>query len=259
MSNLRFLDLLQEYPFHLFDASGFQGNAAGSVFDPVLGFSGCTTPEWTVTVKSVKAGNFAYPRPVVQGVSVGPITLSRGVRWYDSDFWNWLNNAVHGTQPVRRDIFLVHFLTYRMTKKREQQYSIPLPVARPAKTRAGSGGGVLGGLAGRAGGGFGIAPLSVTGTAGGLVSLPPETGMTALASRIPARCFYMRKCIPTGYKAGGDFDANSANVSVATLTLQPYTVDEVTVATLGGRGGGQAGARAFSMSVGIANMVGEGG
>jgi len=236
--DLRFLDMLQEYPFHVFDMSGYQGDAANSVFDPVLGFSACTTPEWTVTTREVKPGNAPFTRYAVQSAVVGPITLSRGVRWYDSDFYNWLLRALKGIAPVRRDLFLVHFFGWRPTVKREQSAVVEsVELERPdilqqPKKRPVSGG------------------IQITRKTGGLVSLPPENGLTALTTRIPARCWYMRKCIPTGYKPGGDFDANSANVSIATLTIQPGFVDEVTVSTIS-----PTTSRAFSTSLAIADLA----
>lgn len=218
--------MLQEYPFHVFDFSGYQGNAAASVFDPALGFSGCTTPEWEATMHSVKAGNALFPRSVIKGGTISPVTLSRGVRWYDSDFYNWLIRALKGIAPVRRDLFLVQFMGFRQTAKQTQSAAIKRKVY-PS----------------------GFADVDSR-KVGGLKSLPPENGLNVLMSRIPARCWYMRKCLPSGYKPGGDFEANSANVSIATLTLQPTTVDEVTTATISNQA-----ARAFSTSLAIADLA----
>lgn len=204
MPNYRYLDLLQGYSFWVYDATGIQGNAGASVFDPVLGFSACTVPRWTTTVKAVKEGNFPFPRNVLQGAQVSPLTLSRGARWYDSDFYNWLMRALKGIQPVRRDLFLIQFL--------------------------------------------GLRPVVSTGR--GRISLPPENGLTVFTTRIPGRVWYLRKCIPTEYVPGSDFDADSGEVSIATLTFQPNTVDEVTTATIS-----ELAARSFSMGIATAGIV----
>lgn len=113
MSRLRFLDLLQVYPFWVFDASGFAGNPLLSVLDPVLGFSACTTPEVTIEHREIQPGNWEYKRRVVKTADVGSITMSRGARFYDSDFYIWLNNAIKGRQPIRRNLVLIHFFGYR--------------------------------------------------------------------------------------------------------------------------------------------------
>ena len=113
MSRLRFLDVLQVYPFWIFDASGFAGNPLMSIFDPVLGFSACTMPEITIEHRDIQPGNWEYKRRAVKTADVGSITMSRGARFYDSDFYIWLNNAIKGRQPVRRNLVLVHFMGYR--------------------------------------------------------------------------------------------------------------------------------------------------
>jgi hypothetical protein len=96
MAQRRFLDMMQQYPFWVLDASGFAGNPLFTVFDPVLGFSGCTTPEITVETKEIQRGNWEFKTPVVKSASVSAITLQRGARFYDSDFYNWISGAIRG-------------------------------------------------------------------------------------------------------------------------------------------------------------------
>jgi phage tail-like protein len=113
MPRLRYLDMLQVYPFWCFDASGFSGNPLFSILDPNLGFSACTTPEVNIEMREIQPGNWEYKRRAVKTADVSPITLSRGARFYDSDFWIWLSNAIQGKQPLRRNLVLVHFMGYR--------------------------------------------------------------------------------------------------------------------------------------------------
>lgn len=113
MARPRLLDVLQAFPFWLFDVSGAEGNILSSVFDPSLGFSAVSAPEFSVKTKDIQPGNWEYPRNVVQSAGVGPITLSRGTRFYDSDFYNWITAAIRGDQPVRRNLVLVHFMGFR--------------------------------------------------------------------------------------------------------------------------------------------------
>lgn len=128
MSRLRFLDLLQVYPFWIFDASGYAGNPLLSIFDPVLGFSACSAPEVTVEHREIQPGNWEYKRRVVKTAAVGPITMSRGARFYDSDFYIWLNNAIKGKQPLRRNLILVQFMGYRPIRQAlGRDTSDPLP------------------------------------------------------------------------------------------------------------------------------------
>ena len=50
-----------------------------------------------------------------------------------------------------------------------------------------------------------------------------------LVTRIPARAWVLRDCIPTRYKAGSDFDALGSDISIAELTLRPYLIDEISM------------------------------
>lgn len=81
--------------------------------------------------------------------------------------------------------------------------------------------------------------------------MQPETTLNILSSRIPARAWVLKDCLPGRYKAGSDFDANSGAVSVASIDIYPEVVDEVTVGTLS-----QATARTFSLGAGIADLAG---
>jgi phage tail-like protein len=206
MARPRFLDLLQVYPFWVFDASGHAGNPLFSIFDPVLGFSACTTPEITIEHRTVQPGNWEYKRRAVKTADVSPITMSRGARFYDSDFFLWVSNAVRGLQPLRRNLVLVHFIGYR-----------PLAAALP-------------------------------GDKGSI--FPDEIAVTSLATRIPGRAWFMAGCLPSRYKAGGDFDAMASDVSVQELEVQPEYVHELTIATLSPILG-----KAFSLAAGTFEAV----
>lgn len=111
MARPRVFDLLQVYPFWVFDAA--LASLGLPVFDPLLGFSAATTPEITTELRQIQPGNWEFKRQVVKAAEVAPITLSRGVRFYDSDFYNWITAAILGREPVRRDLVLVHFMGFR--------------------------------------------------------------------------------------------------------------------------------------------------
>jgi phage tail-like protein len=133
LARSRFLDLLQAYPFWVFDASGFAGNPLFTILDPVLGFSAVTSPEVTVEHKEIQPGNWEYKRRVVKSANVSPITMSRGARFYDSDFFVWITNAIKGLQPLRRNLILIHFMGFRplaMTGKKDKtRYVTELGIA----------------------------------------------------------------------------------------------------------------------------------
>lgn len=113
MARPRLLDMMQAFPFWVFDASGPSGNSLVSIFDPALGFSACSAPEINVELRDVQPGNWEYKRRIVKKAEAGPITMSRGARFYDSDFYNWITGAIVGRQPIRRTLVIVHFLGWR--------------------------------------------------------------------------------------------------------------------------------------------------
>lgn len=199
----RIFDLLQNYTFWVFDASGFNGNPLFSIFDPTMGFSACSAPEWSLELRDIQPGNWEYKRRVVKSADIGPITLQNGARFWNSDFYNWLTNALKGIQPVRRNLVVVQYHGFRLAR------SI-----------------------------FKEADKSCVGNEVGLNA----TGLMGVPlDRIPARSWFLRGCLPTRYRAGSDFDANSSDVSIAELEFQPEDGVEMTVATLS-----PVAARAFS-------------
>ena len=192
MARLRLFDMLQSHTFWVFDASGAWGNVLFSVFDPVLGFSSCSMPEINLELREVQPGNWEHKRRVVKKADVGPITLARGARFWDSDFFVWIRNAMRGIQPVRRNLVIVQFLGFR-----------PLSQVLAAQGYADGGKSVVG----------------------------PERGTTALVDRFPGRAWWCASCLPTRYKAGSDLDATNSQVSIMELEVQPEHVEELTIAT----------------------------
>ena len=72
-----------------------------------------------------------------------------------------------------------------------------------------------------------------------------------IAQKIPGRAWMLHGSLPTRYKSGGDFDANSGEVSVQELEVQPEYVEELTVATFS-----PIAARAFTLGLSIAEVAG---
>lgn len=59
------------------------------------------------------------------------------------------------------------------------------------------------------------------------IDLPAPLDTWESALQIPGRCWVLWGCLPTRYKAGSDFDATSAEVSMMELELQPHAVEEI--------------------------------
>jgi len=191
--------MMQLYPFWVLDASGFKGNPLFSVFDPVMGFSTCSTPEITIETKEIQRGNWEFKTPVVKSASVSSVTLGRGAKFYDSDFYNWISGAIRGIQPIRRNLVIIHYLGFRLQRFVAGRAGLIQP------GQSGVGAEVLLNAAGQAG-----VPLD----------------------RIPGRAWFCAGSLPVRYKPGGDFDASSSDVSIMELEFQPEYVHELTVSTV---------------------------
>jgi hypothetical protein len=112
------------------------------------------------------------------------LTLSRGAKFFDNEYWFWIKDAIFGDSPkIKRDLMLIHYLSY---------------------------------------------------TPGHIRSAISRIGLQAIGvdihngiARIPGRAWILRKCLPTRYKTGSDFDATSGEVSLMELDIQPEYFEEI--------------------------------
>lgn len=191
MARSRFLDQLQSYAFHLADvtpslAPPFYTLGMGA---PVS-FSSCSMPEITLEVESFRQLNSMYQTHIISGASVGSISFSRGVLSVDSSFYRWINRSIVGSDRVHRDLCLLHASSLAPLHQIGSDYKTGN--GRPA-------------------------PNSVkTGADAGLYGM----------FRVLGKGFILHNCVPTRYKAGGDLDATSGDVSVAELDIQPEYITE---------------------------------
>lgn len=186
-------DYLQTHAFWLFDFSEVAGGLP--VLDPTRGFSAITTPEITAETKTIIEGNNPFATEVVLRASAPRVTLQRGVLLGDFDFYHWMMATLWGRtrfqgrqvggRSLRRDLLLIQFVARGPFTVAQGVASIEDPTTRSV--------------------------VDTTATA-----LAP--GVTA-AGRIPARAWVLEGCLPVRYKAGTDFDATSAAISVAELEL----------------------------------------
>lgn len=215
-------DELQSHAFWLMDVS-FSGVP---VFLPVLGFSKCSAPEMTTTFKEVKAGNWAYKKHVVKEITVSPLRIQRGAKFFDAEFYRWAQfcatgvsgsnflGNVQGESP-RKNLLLVQFFR-----------GIPfVGSAGGTLSQVGAGIAAAAGLAGAlvgAGGAGALALSPVLAASAAFVGV----GRGSFALRVPARAWLMQKCLVSRFKAASDFDASNADVSEMELDIQPHLFEE---------------------------------
>lgn len=214
-------DYLQAYPFWLMDVAPIEMLSL-PIFTPMAGFSAITAPEIQLETQEIAEGNYLWKRKVVKNANVSTITLSRGVSFYDSDFWRWtvytltgqpfsfLGLTVGGVTP-RRDLLLMQFF--------------------PRITASKAGAAVLRGSLATAASGLSTGAAVQAGGAAALGALAP--GPFEFAARVPAKAWLLGECIPTRYKVGTDFDASSSDVSIQELDIEPETLEEYSLSATG--------------------------
>lgn len=115
MARHRLADYMQNHRFWLMDmvpSATFPFLVLGT---PLLGFQTITAPEYTADVDEIKEMNSMFKKHVYSGGSVGPITLTRGVRGYDDTFWQWMMRSMRGFDVTPRHLLLIHFTSIGAT------------------------------------------------------------------------------------------------------------------------------------------------
>ena len=192
MARARFLDYLQNYSFHLADvtpstAPPFFALGGGLPYS----FTSCSMPEITLEVESFRQLSSMYQTHVVSGASVGAISMSRGVLSIDSTLYRWINRSINGEDRVHRDLVVLHSASWSPIHTGGEEYKEA----------------------------DGITPKRGSNLLGADVN---AYGLI----RMLGKGFILHNCIPTRYKAGGDLDATSSDVSVAEFEVQPEYITE---------------------------------
>ena len=255
MARQAYQDRLQVFPFYLMDIGPMEALSL-PIFTPLFGFSSITAPEITVETQDIVEGNWLYSTKVVKRASVGTFSCTRGATFFDSDFYRWVQAAVHGDTEF--------------FQSKGYGAAIGLATAQGvASAAAGTAVGALGGLFGfpRIGGpsyrrdlllvqtfarsqgtalggsealseinsqianlGIGLVSLVATGSiATGLANGAAAFAGEGAFAGIPARAWMLRGCIPTRYKASADFDATSSEVSMMELDFEVDHFEEISL------------------------------
>jgi len=244
MARTNLTDFLQVYPFWLTDVAPIEPFAL-PIFSPLSGFSTITSPEVTIETRPVEQANWYFPVPVVKSASNNTLSLTRGAKWFDSDFYHWITTAltgdsggqnVGGSNPAspsmgqafqrggptpRRDLLLIQFLAHSPIPRNVSPAVAAAANAALVLAVQGASSAIAGG--GAALGGAAVGAASSALTAGGNVGF----GMTEFAPRLPAKAWMLYGCLPTRYKVGGDFDAKSSDISIQELDVQYEYFDEI--------------------------------
>ena len=210
------------------------------MFNPLFGFSKISAPQITTEVEQFKDGTYVYNRYVVKGGAVGPVIFERAASMFDADFYDWIMFTLQGNKDFedsgtlgkissflggggrvspRRNLLIVQFTNINIANLTgNDSVNAGIKIAGAAAIGA-----ITGILAG--GSVTGVAASAATGAAlGGAAFI--GLGPFAFATRIPARAWLLHDCLPVRYKAGSDFDASTAAVSLQELEVQPEMIEE---------------------------------
>ena len=183
MARSNVFDQVGSYNFWLFDIPRLGWTPIALL--PIVGFQTVSAMELNATAEEINPGNEFFPTKAITGGTVTTITCTRGVVWWDSDFFRWVRSAIEGRQgspklpPVsaRRDLVLVWF--HDLVR-------------------------------------LGDMPTGLDKVAG-------------LVPKLPCKGYFLKDCMPVRYKAGSDFDANSAERSIQEIDLEPHSIDEISL------------------------------
>lgn len=192
MGRRRFAEYLQPNVFYLLDYSLGETSMLAQLIQ--AGFRSVTAPEITLDTEEIKEGNWPFKRKLITGASVNTLTLSKGVTFYDSDFWRWTSRAAVGAKTFgldigmfglksgfRKDLFLIQFLR---------------------------------------------------GVPNAMKFFLPFRGWDRALNIFPAKLWMLENTIPTRYKVGSDFDSQSGEISIAEVELSMENFDEIAIASL---------------------------
>jgi len=73
------------------------------------GFSAVSTPELSSEAAEYKEGLDVYTRKYPGNPTVSDVTLSRGVTWRDTTFYDWMRKVVEGKGAYRATVTIDHF------------------------------------------------------------------------------------------------------------------------------------------------------
>lgn len=221
MARTPVLDELLSHEFHLIDVDIQPPFLPPLVLWPTAGFSSITAPEMTAETTTIVEGTSDYTYAVLSRSSMSPMTLSKGVSMFNTDFWRWMLGAVSG----KNDSEIVF----------SPSIGPPTPPIPPARRRnlmliQSSGISVKGLMEIMKIGSMKEKLLATT--------LLPSAGLTAASSAaisllsqgtfdlnllgIPGRAYMLFDCLPIRFKAAGDFEANATTVSIEELEIS-YT------------------------------------
>jgi len=109
MARGRIEDYLQSNGFMLIDISP-NLNPPFFVFNPFMGFKSASSINFSLETETYKPLNSGNTVHYVKSTTVEAITLERGAKFTDTDFYRWCERASNGIDQTRRNLMIVQFM-----------------------------------------------------------------------------------------------------------------------------------------------------
>jgi len=182
------------------------GEASPFALSPLIGFKSITAPSVQVETFEINAGNQPFPMHVPKSAKTENITLSRGVRVGDDEFFRWIKKAIYGRGTYHRDLLLLQI---------HSPYASEDVHVRHAEVAA-----------------YGVGAATMFSKPyGGAVAAAATVGALATAgfsnAVVAARAWMLHHCMPVSYKSSNDFDSEDISFSVQELELEVEYFEEV--------------------------------
>jgi len=223
MSRSIFSDELRVHQFHLIDVDP-SFSFPPFVLVPNVGFSSITIPEISIETEEIQEGTSDFVHHVLKKASTNTITLSRGSTPFNSDFWRWTMACVKGTSASGKES-VAGFLTQASTLGLFGDIKIPGKRRNMILLHLTglSAEGLLEAMDSARGldmaRGLALLPYAGLSEASGLQSSLTQGLLDLGITSIPGKAYMLFGCLPTRYKPGSDFDADTTAVSIEELDL----------------------------------------
>jgi len=211
-------DELLSHEFHILDV-GFRPpfNPPFALW-PAAGFSSISSPSVSLEMDRTVEGTSDYTYPVASGkATVDPITLSKGVLMFNTDFWKWVSGSIAGksdsTLGLTSTLSIIPAARRRnllLMQSSGLSFDGISEIIRTGSIKSRMRASALAPVAGIAAGLSAASSFVSQGVA--------DLNMLS----VPGRAYMLFDCMPKSYKTGTDFDANSLAVSIETLEIE-YT------------------------------------
>lgn len=220
-SSLMLEELLLNHEFHIIDVDVKPPFNPPFVLFPTAGFSAISSPSVSLETTKLVEGTSDYTHPIVTGkAAVEPITLSRGVTMFNTDFWKWISGTIAGKEDG--SVGLNSNMSFVPSARRRNLLLMQSSgLSAEGVAQVISGGNPMERMKATS-----LMPLAGVAASFGYSASFMDSGVTDIGMiGVPARAYMLYGCIPRSYQSGSGFDAMGFGVSIESLEIEYKSFD----------------------------------